>query len=150
MDEKPRILPLVWLLIALVLIVAMHRWLPLARLLTAPHTWAGLAPGIFGTWMMAVSARAFQKHETGLVPFDEATTLVAGGFFRFTRNPMYLGMVLLLLGAALLFGTAGSLLPIPLFVFIIRRNFILAEEKFMEAAFGDEYLEYKQRVRRWL
>lgn len=76
--------------------------------------------------------------------------LVTGGFFRYTRNPMYLGMVLLILGAAMLYGTAGALLPAPFFAWIIQRNFIRAEERFMEAAFGEEYLAYKKSVRRWL
>jgi protein-S-isoprenylcysteine O-methyltransferase Ste14 len=50
----------------------------------------------------------------------------------------------------MLYGTAGALAPMPFFIWIIQRNFIRAEERFMEAAFGAEYLAYKQRVRRWL
>ena len=150
MDEKPRILPLVWLLIALVLMAVMHRWVHLARVLHSPWTWTGLVPGISGVWMTAVSAAAFKKVTTGLLPFNEATALVTGGFYRYSRNPMYLGMVLLLLGTAMLYGTAGTLLPIPFFVWVIHRNFIPGEERLMAAAFGEEYLEYKNRVRRWL
>jgi protein-S-isoprenylcysteine O-methyltransferase Ste14 len=149
-EDKPKIMPLVWLLFALLLMAGLHSGLPLIRILHSPWTWAGLAPGVFGTWVMVTSARAFQRAETGLMPFDEATVLVKGGFFRYTRNPMYLGMVLILLGAAMLCGTAGAFLPIPMFVFIIRRNFILGEENFMEEAFGDEYLDYKRSVGRWL
>ena len=84
------------------------------------------------------------------MPFDEATTLVTGGSYRFTRNPMYLGMVLILLGAALGRGSLGAFLPIPAFVWVIRRQFVLPEERFLEEAFGDAYRAYKQRVRRWI
>jgi protein-S-isoprenylcysteine O-methyltransferase Ste14 len=147
--DKPKILPMAWLLIAIVLAVAMHRWVPLARLFDAPWRWFGLAPGVFGLWMMAVSARAFRKADTGLLPFAEVTALVTDGFFRYTRNPMYLGMASLLFGVALLLGTAGALLSVPLFVWVIRRNFILAEERFLEETFGKAYLAYKRRVRRW-
>ena len=100
--------------------------------------------------MTAVSAAAFKKVATGLLPFNEATALVTGGFYRYSRNPMYLGMVLLLLGTAMLCGTAGTLLPIPFFVWVIHRNFIPGEERLMAAAFGEEYLEYQNRVRRWV
>jgi protein-S-isoprenylcysteine O-methyltransferase Ste14 len=150
MAEKRRILPLMWLALALVLVAALHRWGPAPRLLAPPWIWAGIIPGVFGSWMMVVSARSFQKVGTGLVPFDEATVLVTDGFFRYTRNPMYLGMVLLLVGVAMLHGSATAFLPVPLFALIIHRNFILAEEDFMEQAFGGAYREYRERVRRWL
>jgi protein-S-isoprenylcysteine O-methyltransferase Ste14 len=63
---------------------------------------------------------------------------------------MYLGMVLLLVGVALVFGSLGAFLPIPLFVAIIQHRFILGEEAFLESAFGDEYRSYRERVRRWI
>lgn len=150
MEKKRKILPLVWLLIALITMAGLHFFWPLAIWLLPPRTWFGLAPLCFGLYMSALSAKAFQKAETGLIPFDEATALVTDGFFRYTRNPMYLGMVLFLAGVAMLFGSFGSLIPVPLFAWIIQRNFILAEERFMEAAFGDDFLAYKSRVRRWL
>jgi protein-S-isoprenylcysteine O-methyltransferase Ste14 len=56
----------------------------------------------------------------------------------------------MLLGGALVFGSLGALLPLPLFVIIIQRRFILGEERFLEAAFGDEYRAYRERVRRWV
>jgi len=100
--------------------------------------------------MAAVSAGMFKMVETGLEPFDEATVLVTGGFYRVTRNPMYMGMFLMLLGVALLCGNIGALFPIPVFVLVIRNNFVLGEERFMEAAFGQQYLDYKSNVRRWV
>jgi protein-S-isoprenylcysteine O-methyltransferase Ste14 len=92
----------------------------------------------------------FKRAGTGIEPFDEATTLVTIGFYRFTRNPMYMGMFLMLLGVAFLMGGIGALLPLPLFVLIIRNNFVLGEERFLEAAFGQHYLDYKFEVRRWI
>jgi protein-S-isoprenylcysteine O-methyltransferase Ste14 len=75
---------------------------------------------------------------------------VTGGLYRYTRNPMYLGMVSVLIGAALLFGTLSAWLPIPVFVWIIHNNFIRVEERFLEGIFGGQYLQYKNKVRRWL
>lgn len=63
---------------------------------------------------------------------------------------MYLGMVLLLIGAAVLFGSLGSWLPIAFFIRVIQANFIRGEERFLEAIFGERYLEYKRKARRWL
>ena len=63
---------------------------------------------------------------------------------------MYLGLVLVLLGVAVALGTLGAFLPIPLFVWIIQKRFIEGEERFLTEIFGDEYLAYRRRVRRWL
>jgi len=100
--------------------------------------------------MAAISASMFVKADTGLEPFDDATTLVTGGFYRITRNPMYLGMFLMLFGVAFLLGSVSALLPLVLFVLVIRYNFVLGEERFLEAAFGQQYLDYKSAVRRWI
>ena len=150
MEEKRKIVPPVYLLATLILMTVMHFWMPLAEFVPAPFHYGGAVLVLLGLGIAAVSARAFDKAETGIVPFDEATILVTDGFYRFSRNPMYLGMVFLLLGAAILFGTVGSLLPIPFFIWIIRNNFILGEERFLAAAFGQQYLDFMSRVRRWL
>ena len=87
---------------------------------------------------------------TPVRPFDESTLVVTTGMFRITRNPMYLGMVLALLGVGLILGSATAFAPIPAFVAIIHYQFILYEERFMEDLFGQEYLAYKSNVRRWI
>lgn len=150
MEERPKILPLVWLFLALAAMAALHRLWPVAPYLAGGWRWAGLAPLLPGLAMTIMAARQFLRADTGLVPFDEARVLVTDGFFRYTRNPMYLGMVCVLAGVSMLLGTVGTLAPIPLFVWVIRQRFILPEEKFMERAFGQPYLDYRARVRRWL
>ena len=150
MEQKRKIVPPVYLLAALILMTAMHFWMPLAEFVPAPFNYGGAVLVLLGLGIVAVSARDFNKADTGIVPFDEATALVTGGFYRFSRNPMYLGMVFLLLGAAILFGTVGSLLPIPFFIWLIRNHFIVGEERFLEEAFGEQYLDFKKQVRRWL
>ncbi len=150
MDQKRKVVPPVYFLGALVLMSVMHFWMPLAEFVPAPFNYAGALLVAMGLGIAAVSAWDFNKADTGIVPFDEATTLVTSGFYRFSRNPMYLGMVFLLLGTAILFGTAGTLIPIPFFIWIIRNNFILGEERFLEETFGEQYLDFKNRVRRWL
>ena len=72
------------------------------------------------------------------------------GPYKFTRNPMYLGMAGILLGAAVYMGSITPFVVIPAFMALITERFIVPEEAKLEAAFGGQYLEYKKRVRRWL
>ena len=85
-----------------------------------------------------------------VVPPVEATRLVDWGAFRFSRNPMYLGFVLVLGGVALLLGSVAPLLIPPLFAWIIQSQFIVREEAWMDGQFGEVYQAYKNRTRRWL
>jgi len=150
MEQKRKIIPPVYLFITLLLMWLMNYFIPVYNYTSPPIAYAGIIPVIGGIAIAAIAARSFKKVDTGLEPFDEATVLVTGGFFRFTRNPMYIGMFLLLLGVAFLMGSVGALLPIPVFILIIRNSFVLGEERFMEAAFGQQYRDYKLKVRRWL
>lgn len=149
-EAKRRIVPPVYLLLTLLAMWAMHQWLPLLQWISRPWSWAGLLPVALGLGTTITAALSFKRAGTPIVPFEKSTALVTGGLFRYSRNPMYLGMVLLLIGSGILFGSAGALLPIPLFVWIIAASFIRGEERFMEELFGAEYLAYKQKVRRWL
>jgi len=150
MEKKRKIIPPVYLFTALLLMWLLQRYFPVQQFIHTPVAYAGVVPVLFGIAMAAVSAGMFLKVDTGLEPFDEATTLVTGGFFRFTRNPMYLGMFLMLFGVAFLLGSLGALMPLLFFVLVIRYNFVAGEERFLEAAFGQQYLDYKSEVRRWL
>ena len=139
-----------WFLLMLCLMFGLHAWLPLGQYVHAPWNFLGVALLSFGACLSVVSAASFLREGTGLVPFDEAKMLVTHGFFRYSRNPMYLGMALMLLGASGILGSFSSLLPVPLFMVIIHWRFILPEEKFLEDAFGEAYLGYRASVRRWL
>ncbi len=134
----------------LLLMWFMHFFLPVYQYIHEPVAYAGVVAVFLGIIMAAISAAMFKRAGTGIEPFDEATTLVSGGFYRYSRNPMYLGMFLMLTGAAFLMGSLGAGLPVLVFVAIIRNNFVLGEERFLEASFGQQYLDYKSTVRRWL
>lgn len=150
MERKRKIIPPVYLLCSLLAMTALHYLAPIARFATPPWSYLGLLPLLAGIVMSAVAAGSFKRAGTPVVPFEPSTVLVTGGMFRVTRNPMYLGMILSLLGAAVLFGTVGALLPIPVFAWIIQSQFIVGEERFLEEIFGSAYLTYKKRVRRWI
>lgn len=143
-------IPPVYLLAALLLMGALHLFFPLQEFTSAALRYAGVAvialSAALGTW----SVMLFHRANTGIVPFTPATFLVARGPYRFTRNPMYLAMAGILLGAALFLGSLAPFLVVPLFVWLIQARFILAEEAMLEEAFGSAYLGYKAKVRRWL
>jgi len=142
--------PPVFLLATLIVMGALHVFVPIARLVPSPYHYGGLALLALGVGVVVSAAGLFRKLGTPLKPFEESTVVVTTGMFRFTRNPMYLGMVLGLFGVAMLLGSLVSFLPIPVFAAIIHFQFIVNEERFMEELFGDEYLAYKLKVRRWI
>jgi protein-S-isoprenylcysteine O-methyltransferase Ste14 len=150
MEQKRKIVPPIYLLFTLIVMTGLHFWLPIARIIGPPYSYAGAVLIVLGIAISATAAGAFARAGTPVIPFEPSTTLVTGGLFRITRNPMYLGMIIALLGAAVVFGTASPFLPIPIFVWIIQTRFIEGEERFLEEIFGAQYLEYKGRVRRWL
>ena len=149
MEKKRKIIPPVYLFAALLLMWLTHHYVPVFQYVYEPVAYLGIIVVLFGITMSGISAGMFKQAGTGLEPFDEATVLVTSGFYRVSRNPMYMGMFLMLLGVAFLMGSIGALLPILIFILIIRNNFVLGEERFMQATFGQQYLQYKSEVRRW-
>lgn len=147
---RPRDLPPHWLLGAIVLMM-IARWLcPGPRWLAFPWTLFGIAVAALGLVTTVASAGMFRSMGTGVRPFTPATVLVARGVFRLTRNPMYLGMLAMLVGLAVALGTTVPLLLPPLFALVIDRRFIRREEEFLAERFGEPYREFCRKVRRWL
>ena len=148
--QKRKILPPVWLLITRVTQYVAHRLVPLAELVPPPWNYSGFVLMAFGLFMSATAANLFKRADTPVIPFEKSTALVTDGWFRYTRNPMYLGMVLGCVGLAIVLGSLGAWLPLPEFILILRLRFIRGEEAFLEGIFGEAYLRYKAKVRRWL
>ncbi len=138
-----------WVLLLVGVELALWRFFPLA-VWSAPTRLAGGIIGAAGVALTIWSATLFRRKKTGLKPFSESTALVTEGPYRFTRNPIYLGMTLVLTGVALGLGAASALIAPLAFVIIMHWRFILPEEAHMERAFGESYLALKRRVRRWL
>ncbi len=96
------------------------------------------------------SIARFIRAKTGVVPFSESTTLITEGFYKYTRNPMYVGMNSFLLGLTLILQNPLNIFFLIIFFFVVRNMFVLKEEVQMEETFGEDYLTYKRKVRRWL
>jgi protein-S-isoprenylcysteine O-methyltransferase Ste14 len=148
--RKPRIFPPVWLLLCLLAIFALQRWLPLLQLYPSLPAWFGWLLAVPGFIMIFIALGGFRKANTGAIPFSESTALVTDGIYRYTRNPMYLGMALILAAVAIRMGSVAAWLPVVFFVFIINRQFVRNEEIFLTAIYGDAFRDYCRKVRRWV
>ena len=148
--RMPRVVPPFDFLGGLWVMGLLHRLAPGAVVLRWPVSLVGLVPLGLGFAIGGIAAEQFGRAGTPIRPGTEATALVQSGPFRLSRNPMYLGMTLLLLGIALLLGSLTPLLVPPLFMALITALFIRKEERWMEQTFGESYRSYQRRVRRWL
>ena len=94
----------------------------------------------------------FKKYQTTITPLNpsNATKLITGGIYKFSRNPMYLGLLLVLLGISIILNLTGGFFLIPLFILYLNLFQIIPEENAMVDLFKDEFLEYKKNVRRWI
>jgi len=105
-----------------------------------------------GVMIDIISIFAFQSAKTTVTPLapEKASSLVVSGLYRFTRNPMYLGMLLILVGVALLLGSFANLVVLVAFIAYITAFQIKPEEERLQEVFGAQYLSYMQEVRRWI
>jgi len=115
--------------------------------------WIMVAGGfalLAGFSIMIAGTSRFRKLGNNLEPWKHANQIVSSGIYRFTRNPMYLGMALVSFGFALLLRSSWAVILLPVALLVIRTQVIAREERYLAAKFGDEYLAYKARVRRWI
>ena len=146
-----RILPPILFVIFIVLMWLMHWGLDLSHNLTNPYNLFGLPLIFAGILLSMTGSRLFRKLDTNIMTFGEPNILVTEGVFKYSRNPMYLGFVIALLGIVLLMGAAIPLLLLVLLFFVISdRWYITFEERMMIEKFGPEYKAYCRRVRRWI
>jgi protein-S-isoprenylcysteine O-methyltransferase Ste14 len=116
---------------------------PLARI-------AGSLIGVAGLALTAWAIFTLRRARTTVLPHHGASVLVASGPFRFRRNPIYLGEVMIILGLAELTKSLWLVILAPIFALLITWLAILPEERHLEAKFGDDYRAYKARTRRWI
>ncbi|RBP48612.1 methyltransferase family protein [Arenicella xantha] len=150
-----RVPPPIVLLLSLLLIVLLA-YVDTARhlLFSAPlvNKVIALACAIIGVTIAVLGVVSFRRAHTTVNPLRPASAsqLVQFGIFRFSRNPMYLGMVFVAMGCAIWLGSVFSWLGVLLFVVFITRFQIVPEERAMQDLFGDSFTNYRRKVRRWL
>ena len=147
---KVRIFPPLVYLAGLVVGHVVNWWLP-AEVLPVRTAWiVGAILVVLGLGLAASAMGIFRRSGTTIRPDRASTSLVIAGPYKFTRNPMYVGMAIAYLGLAIADRSLWSLILLPVVLLIIRRAVITNEEAFLERRFGSAYTGYKAKVRRWL
>jgi protein-S-isoprenylcysteine O-methyltransferase Ste14 len=145
-----KVFPPTYFLGSIFLAVVLHWVYPIKYLLVFPEKLIGLVPIIIGVLLNLRADREFKRWKTTVKPFEKSSSLLTEGVFKISRNPMYLGMSAIVLGIFLLLGSLSPLLITIILPILLDRIFICKEEKAMEETFGEQFLEYKKKVRRWL
>ena len=147
-----KIPPLLLVVLFAVVMWLLAQWLPF---LVLPLSWRLLFAGTFaisGVTVALAGVLAFRKADTTVDPRvpQQSSSLVIRGIYRYSRNPMYVGFLLLLVAWALYLMNLAALALLPLFVWYINRFQITPEERFLLEKFGADYQAYCKNVRRWL
>jgi protein-S-isoprenylcysteine O-methyltransferase Ste14 len=145
-----RIMPPTLFYVCIVLMVLLAWLWPVGTVIRFPTNLLGTVPLLLGMGMAVWGSRKFSKVGTTIKTFDEPGQLVTDGLFRITRNPMYLGFVLALLGVWILLGSLSPLAGVILFVVVADRWYIRFEERVLTETFGLEFEAYRARTRRWI
>jgi protein-S-isoprenylcysteine O-methyltransferase Ste14 len=145
-----KVMPTTYLLAAILAILLLHFTIPILHILPSPWNLLGLLPLAFGVWINLAADRAFKQAATTVKPFQPSSALIQDGVFRYTRNPMYLGFIAVLLGISVLLGSLSPYLVVALFAFLMDLVYIQSEEKMLQDVFGSRWEEYRTRTRKWL
>ena len=151
MEEQshPKILPPHVAIGSLVAVIILHYLFP-TPLIPKQYNYLGIVLFVAGLLILFWSFGLFKKKETPILPGRKPTALVIEGPYKFTRNPMYLGVTTALLGVAIYLGDLLAFLAPLIFFMFVSLRFIPREEKLMEKLFQKKYIEYKKKVRRWI
>jgi protein-S-isoprenylcysteine O-methyltransferase Ste14 len=147
---RVRIYPPVYLLLSALLMVGLDLVLPFGDVIPSGFRKLGAGLMVAGLALDIWAAGLFNRAGTSVRPLEPSSALVTRGPFRLTRNPMYLGMVVMLVGLGLVLGSVAPFAIVPAFVLLIEHRFIRREEAMLEGTFGAAYAEYKSKVRRWI
>ena len=149
---KLKIPPPVYALSIGLLMWLLDQYLPISHWISEPWNKIGLVLIVtalsFDLWSLFLFFRS--KTTPNPMKPENSKSIVTGGLYKISRNPMYVGLLFVLLGYAIWLGSLSPFLLLPLFVLLITTQQIIPEEEMLEQKFGQEYLDYKMRVRRWL
>ncbi|MFC2165424.1 methyltransferase family protein [Acidobacteriota bacterium] len=147
---RSKIMPTTYLLALLLLSVGLHFVFPIKNIIHSPYNYLGIIFIVFGGTLNIWADRVFKKSNTTVKPHETPSSLEVTGPFCISRHPMYLGMCAILLGEAIILGSIITFsIPI-LFIILMEVIFIPYEDENLEEAFGEEYINYRKKVRRWI
>jgi protein-S-isoprenylcysteine O-methyltransferase Ste14 len=143
--------PPIALMLAIAAGLALDRFAPLPWIpAELPAVWAGAAVCVIGLALLIWAAVTMTRAGSNVPTNQPTTAIVESGPYGFTRNPIYLGMFTAMVGLAVAFNTLWLLVALVVFALVIRYGVVAREEAYLGRKFGDAYLGYRSRVRRWL
>jgi len=137
-------------MVSLTSMLLFHFFLPVSSFVLYPWSLLGVIPLLAGIALNLLADTALKKAQTTVKPFEVSTTLITTGVFRLCRHPMYLGMVLMVSGVAVILGTYTPLFIAFIFAVLMELVFVRMEERMLAAQFGDVWDDYRKRVRKWI
>ena len=142
--------PPLFYVVIFVAAMLLDRVKPLAFAATLTWRVIGIALILVAVALAMWSIGLFWRQGTSMVPVKPSTAFVISGPYRFSRNPMYVSMLIAYIGAALIAGSFWPLLLLPVVIAVVDFFVIHREERYLSARFGEEYALYRSRVRRWI
>lgn len=143
-------LPPVVMLLIIAVMAVLNQYLPVIRLWEMHFCWIGIPLVVLGLGMAQWHVHLFRKIGTNVNTFKEPGILTREGLYRFSRNPVYLGFMVMLAGVWMILGSVSPLVGLAAFWLLANYWYIPFEERAMLSKFGDEYIAYRKSVRRWL
>ncbi|MBS3078941.1 isoprenylcysteine carboxylmethyltransferase family protein [Candidatus Pacearchaeota archaeon] len=134
----------------ILLSIILNLFLPIKKLIVQPYNYLGIVLVLFGLLIDVWAWMLFRRRKTTLNPYKIPSKLETSNLFKISRNPMYLGMNLILWGISILLGSLITFIFPIVFIILIKRLFIEFEENNLEKRFGKRYIDYKKKVRRWI
>jgi len=147
---KRKIMPPTYFYGLILLSVVLHFLFPIKKLIVSPYIYIGIIVFILGMWIDIWAWAIFERKKTTLNPYKTPMKFATNSIYKISRNPMYLGMIIALLGLSIFLGSLSTFISPILFFILMKWIFIIPEEENMEKTFGKRYIDYKSKVRRWI
>lgn len=145
-----KLIPPFLFLICILFMVTIRNLIVIKEIIPNPINYIGIALIIIGILITIVVRKRLEKANTEIHTFKNPKKLVRDGFFKYSRNPIYVGFTISLIGFWSLLGTILPFIGVLIFIIVTNNYYIPYEEEIMEKVFGKEYKKYKSKVRRWI
>jgi len=150
MKKQSKILPPTYFYLLIILSIILHFLLPIILIIKPPFSYLGIIPIIIGIYLNIWTDKLFKTKKTTVKPYEKPSQFIIEGPFKISRHPMYLGMLLILLGIAIVLGSIITFIFPIIFILLMEILFIPFEENNLKNIYKQDYKKYKKRVRRWI
>ncbi|MFC7526340.1 methyltransferase family protein [Parapedobacter sp. GCM10030251] len=147
---KSKLTPDIYFIGSIALSIFFDSIIPIWELIPDRYAWVGVLLIAAGALLVYATNFVLLKKKTSTRPFGRPTVLITTGPFKWSRNPIYMGMTVVLIGIATVLGSLSAFIFPIIFTVLVHRRVIPVEEYYLQKRFGEAYLTYKTRVKRWI